>query len=530
MRRWNGWGDEHTRAQLPASAQEILKGLIGEGTPQENCPFEQVLNQVPASRLPDHKLISKDPGERLRHARGQSLPDWIALRSGMVPVFPDAVAFPAGTDDLRTVLAFALEHEARVIPYGGGTSVAGHINPTPGDSPVLTVSLARMNSLLRLQEENLLATFGAGVAGPDLEAALRAHGYTLGHYPQSFEYSTLGGWVVTRSAGQQSLGFGRIEDMFAGGLMLSPAGDLVLPPLPASSAGPDLRQMVLGSEGRMGILAEVTVRIRKLPDCEQFHALFFPDWDQAKAAVRELSQSRYPLSMMRLSNATETTTNLALAGKEKTVGYLKRFLALRGVHDQGCMLLMGFSDTRRRVKRHRSGALALCKRYDGVHLFQPLGRAWQGNRFRAPYMRNHLWNLGYAVDTVETCVTWDRVDSAVTNLEKNLAGVLEGFGEKAYAFTHLSHFYPSGCSLYTTYMFRIAATPKETLARWQALKATASETILAHAGTISHQHGVGTDHRNYLEAEKSTLGIGAIQQMCQWFDPKGHMNPGKLVE
>ena len=289
MRRWNGWGDDTTTYPLPASVAQVISDLLGPSVAPRDARLADVVAHVPVSRLPAHPLVSTAAADRLRHARGQSFPDLIALRSGRIPVFPDGVAYPLSTTDVRALLHYAAIVGARLIPYGGGTSVVGHITPQPGAAPVLTVDMRRMNRLLDLDTENQLARFGAGVAGPDLEAQLQAHGYTLGHYPQSFEQSTLGGWVATRSRGQQSLGYGRIEQLFVGGNVEAPVGSLQLAPFPASATGPDLREMVLGSEGRLGILTEAIVRVVPIPACEDFHAVFFPDWERALIAVRRIA-------------------------------------------------------------------------------------------------------------------------------------------------------------------------------------------------------------------------------------------------
>ncbi|HEY1011288.1 MAG TPA: FAD-binding oxidoreductase, partial [Herpetosiphonaceae bacterium] len=262
MRRWNGWGDETRDYPVSAHVIDLLASLLGPAAAPGDATLEEAARQAPESRLPAHPLIKIDQLERLRHARGQSFPDLVALRSGQIGRFPDGVAYPQSAADVRALLDYARETDAKLIPYGGGTSVAGHVNPQPGAAPVLTVDMGRMSRLSLLDERDRLATFGAGVAGPDLEAQLRVHGYTLGHFPQSFELSTLGGWIATRSSGQQSLGFGRIEQLFAGGRVEAPAGTLELPCFPASAAGPDLREMVMGSEGRMGFITEATVRVR----------------------------------------------------------------------------------------------------------------------------------------------------------------------------------------------------------------------------------------------------------------------------
>lgn len=529
MRRWNGWGDDTITYPLHAAPRQFLAELVGPGTPPRDATLEEVVATVPPTRLPPHELISDDPVERVRHARGQSLPDWIALRSGRIPAFPDGVAWPITDMEVRDLLRYAREAEIQVIPYGGGTSVVGHVNPLPGDAPVLTMDLGRLNRLRRFDEISHLATFGAGITGPDLEAQLRARGCTLGHFPQSFELSTLGGWVVTRSSGQQSLGYGRIEGLFAGGRLESPVGKLELPSFPASAAGPDLREVILGSEGRLGILTEATVRVAPLPEMEAFHAVFFPDFECGRESVRETMQARLPLSMLRLSTAVETQTTLALAGHERLISALERLLTLRGVGDGKCMLLLGFTGRDALVKMARREALEIAGRHQGVHVGRTFGKEWHKSRFRTPYLRNTLWELGYAIDTLETATDWASIPAMVDAIESALRSGLEESGERVHVFTHLSHLYPYGCSIYTTYLYRLATDPDETLQRWQILKAAASQAIVAQGGTISHQHGVGTDHLPYLAAEKGELGMAAIRDLCRCFDPEGTMNPGKLV-
>jgi alkyldihydroxyacetonephosphate synthase len=390
------------------------------------------------------------------------------------------------------------------------------------------MDLGRLNRLRHFDETSQLATFGAGIMGPDLEAQLRARGCTLGHFPQSFELSTLGGWIVTRSSGQQSLSYGRIEKLFAGGCVESPSGMLRLPPFPASAAGPDLRELILGSEGRAGVLTEATVRVSPLPEMEAFHAVFFPDFSRGCMAVRRIMQARLPLSMLRLSTAIETQTTLALAGRERLIGTLERLLSLRSVSDEKCMLLLGFAGHEAMAKAARREALGIAATQKGVHVGRAFGSEWHKSRFRTPYLRNTLWELGYAIDTLETATDWIQVPVLVQAVEDALRPGLDEVGERVHVFSHLSHLYPYGSSIYTTYLFRIAPDPAETLRRWRVLKQAASQAIVAHGATISHQHGVGTDHLSYLLAEKGPLGVAAIRDLCQRFDPDGIMNPGKL--
>ncbi|HEX9045240.1 MAG TPA: FAD-binding oxidoreductase [Candidatus Limnocylindrales bacterium] len=531
MRRWNGWGDEAVVDRLAPGAADMLADLVGPADPARpgDVRLEDAVAAVPASRLAASALVSTDAQDRLRHARGQSLPDWIALRTGRIGAFPDGVARPASGEDVRDLLARAAAAGATVIPYGGGTSVVGGVDPRGSDAPILAIDLERLSDLESYDEVSGLATFGAGTTGPSVEASLGPLGRRLGHYPQSWEYSTVGGWVATRSSGQQSLGYGRIEALFAGGTLEAPAGTLDLPPHPASAAGPDLRQVVLGSEGRLGIVTRAVLRTAPLPDVERTQAYFLPDLERGLAVVRELADARLPLAMIRLSTRAETMTTLALAGHPRQVALLARYLRLRGLGPERCLLLVGAAGRRAVAVPALRAATSIVRQHRGILAPGGLGERWMRDRFRTAYLRNALWEAGYAVDTLETAADWSRVPGLLGDLAPILRNALADVDERAHAFTHLSHVYPSGSSLYTTYLFRLAADPDETLRRWTVLKAAASRAIVAHGGTISHQHGVGIDHAAYLPAEKGSLGMAALADLAHRFDPAGVMNPAVLL-
>lgn len=529
MRRWNGWGEEGRTYPLPPSAAQYLHLLVQPGSSGADATFDQALAAIPASRLPPHPLVTTDRAERLRHARGQSLPDWIALRSGRIGAFPDGVAYPSSDEEVRALLAYAKQVGAHLIPYGAGTSVVGGINPRLGDSPTITLDLARLNQLIDLDETSRLATFGAGVCGPDLENYLRARGFTLGHFPQSFEGSTLGGWIATRSSGQQSYYYGRIEDLFAGGHIETPLGPLDLPPLPASAAGPDLRHLVLGSEGRLGVITRATVRVRPLPRRETFLAAFFPDWQSGAAAVRCTVQGGLRLSMMRLSDPQETETTLALAGRERLVAWANRGLRLLGFGASRCLLIYGVTgDDRPTAAAHRQ-ARAVFRRYGGLYVGPMIGHQWRKTRFTTPYLRNTLWDLGYALDTLESALPWSALLPAAEAVRSSLRLALDQAGRPGLVFAHISHVYGDGAGFYVTFLFPRSSEPDETLTLWQQLKAAASQAIVDHRGTISHQHGVGVDHAPYLSAEKGAVGMEMLEAVRRRLDPEGLLNPGKLL-
>ncbi len=531
VRRWNGWIDDGAAVpELSASAVRLLEAELGPGIPPSDALLGDVLAALPASRVADEAGWSTEPEGRLRHSRGQSLPDWIALRTGRVDRVVDAVARPVDRASVRAVLARARERGAAVIPVGGATSVVGGVTPDPADDrPTIALSTAVLAGLRAIDERSGLATFGAGTLGPALEAALEPHALTLGHFPQSWERSTVGGWVAARSAGHESIGYGRIENLFAGGVIEAPAGTIELPPFPASAAGPDLRELVLGSEGRLGVLTDVVVRAVPKPAIQATPSWFLPDWPRALEVAREIGRARLPLSMVRLSTPLETATVLALAGDSARLDLLRRYLRLRRIGPEPCLLIVLASGIERLVEPVVREVGSIVRRHGGTGVGVSLGRQWLRSRFRAPDLRDALWARGYAVDTLETATSWSRLPDLASAVGRALRHGLEADGERVHAFSHLSHVYPSGSSLYATYAFRLAPDPDETLDRWRRLKTAASEAIVAGGGTISHQHGVGRDHRLWLAAEKGDLGVAVLEDVARRLDPDRLMNPGVLL-
>jgi alkyldihydroxyacetonephosphate synthase len=537
MRRWNGWGDDSIQEHVPFQAMTLLRELVGPSNKPTDATLDEVVAAVAPSRLvarpgqgaAANAGLDLDALGRVRHARGQSLPDWIALRSGRLGAAPDAVAHPADAGAITALLATASTHGWTLVPYGGGSSVVGGVTVRTSERPVVTVDLAGLAGLRHVDQTSGLATLGAGTLGPAIESALEPHGLTLGHYPQSFEGSTVGGWVATRSVGQQARGFGRIDELFAGGHLETPRGPLDLPPYPASAAGPDLRQVVLGSEGRLGILTEVTVRASRRPVLQRFSAYVVPDWDRALELARRLGQSGLPLSMARISTPLETATTFALAGDRRGSGLLRRYLGWRGQGPERCLVIVGLGGHPDVVGATARAVDDLVRGAHGVAA-PGVGPAWRRSRFTAPYLRNALWDEGYAIDTLETATDWTTLPALANELARSLRHGLEKDGERVHAFSHLSHPYATGSSLYTSYVFRLAADPDETMARWRALKSAASGVIVRHGATISHQHGVGTDHAAYLAAEKGPLGMRAIEAIVRELDPVGVMHPGVLLQ
>ena len=534
--RWNGWGNVSINKTVSPHGAKLIKSHIGKTKKLSSVSLQQVLKTVPKSRLPaaltDLNIVSTDKEVRLRHARGQSFPDWIAMHGGDFEVFPDGVAFPESTADVETLLTLANEHDLIVIPFGGGTSVVGHINPQKGSRPVLTIAMSKMDQLLDLDTESQIATFGAGTQGPAVEAQLDAQGYRLGHYPQSWELSTLGGWIAARSSGQQSLGYGRIEQMFAGGTLVTPQGVLNIADVPASSAGPDLREMMMGTEGRAGIFTTVKMRVQPQPEEELFKVAFLPNWEAGKEVLRQAVQKNVRLSMLRLSNAVETDAHLHLGTSPSQFLAISTYLKARGLSSDKVMLTYGVSGDKAQNKLALTQFNKLLKQHGSVtgKITDIMGNVWAHGRFKFPYLRGTLWDKGIMVDTFETATNWNNIDAQMQQMQEAVQNALADENEAVMAFTHISHVYKQGASLYTTYFFRAAKDHATTLQRWQKIKHAASVSLANGKATISHQHGVGRDHAPYLAAEKGRLGMQVTHDMLKSLDPEQRMNPGVLLE
>lgn len=522
QRRLVGWGFEDVRFEPPAAMLRWLSDRLGEGEPFPRFERQRVELPEPVE-LPDLGLpLSTEDDDRLRHARGQSLPDLLRLRSASLRHFPDAIVRPGDDDELETLLRRAAEAEIRIIPWGGGTSVTGGVNRVPNGRPAVTVDLAGLSGLEHLDEASGLATLGAGTLGPDLEAALGERGFTLGHFPQSFELSTLGGWIVTHSSGQESMGHGRIADLVAGLDLVAPAGRLHVPALPASAAGPDLRQWITGSEGRFGILSRATVRVRRRSETMRVEAALVPTWAEGVEAARQLSRARVPLCLLRLSDEPETAVALTVGLARSAVEPLVRtYLKLRGV-SEGCLLLLGAKGSLEEVDQAFDQARSVLRGLEVAWLGAGPGRNWQHDRFRHPYLRDGLLDHGYATDTFETAAPWSAVSRLYPRVKEALAELP--------VLCHLSHPYEDGVSLYFTFFFRCPTDADEAIETWAGWKRRAQEAIAEEGAATSHHHGVGSMHAPWAPREWGETGTRMLDAVARELDPAGVMNPHVLLD
>ncbi len=530
-RRLGGWGFEDENFEPSPQLIQWLNTHVGPPGPalgDTNLPIPGTRPR-PLPSLPGE--VCSEDRDRLFHARGQGLIDIIRVRSGTVPALPDAVVRPSNADEVIGIFAVCGDAGIRIVPWGGGTSVTGGVNTPSGDQPVISVDLERMSGLIDFDPISGLAVFGPGTTGPRVETALAEHGFTLGHYPQSWELATVGGWAATRSSGQESLGYGRIEDMVAGMEVVAPAGRWRLPALPGSAAGPDLRHLVMGSEGRLGIITEATLRTRQKPEQTVVHAYLAPDLETGLDGIKALMWSGLPLSMLRLSDPPETEVAMAIGlGTSRFASLAQAYLRLRGIRDQACLILVGAAGSKIEVAEALEGARSILRSHRAVSLGRGPGRHWQRDRFRHPYLREALMDRGWATDTLETAVPWSRAAHCRTEVRRALETALGIEGERTAVLCHVSHPYIDGTSLYFTFFFRNASDPEATIERWARLKRAASEALVRSSATISHHHGVGIWHAPWLKYEAGTLGLDVLGDAARRLDPDGLLNPHVLLD
>jgi alkyldihydroxyacetonephosphate synthase len=538
--RWWGWGEDGHDAPLPAGAQRMLAAELG-ALPSRREPVALDAVALPESALPTaarervaevvgSEHVRDDRLTRVLHAAGRGYHDLVRLRAGDAPDAPDAVAFPGSADEVAALLRVCAEEQIAVVPFGGGTSVVGGVAALRGRcGAVLTVDLGRLDKLVAVDPVSLTATFEAGMKGPALEAALAEHAMTLGHFPQSFEFSTVGGWVATRSSGQASSGYGRIDALVVAVRAVTPSGEIETRALPASAAGPSLRELLVGSEGTLGILVEVTLRIRPRPSVRRYEAFSIGSTAAGVDAFRELSQAGIAPDVARLSDESETRVSLTLSGGDgAATRALRSYLRARG-HGDGCLVIAGWEGTAEaEVRRRRAAGARVLRAHGAIALGTRIGAAWEHGRFHAPYLRDELLAHGVLVETLETATTWSRVMALHDAVGVALEGALRACGTPPLVMCHVSHVYRTGASLYYTFVARQQEGAE--LEQWHAAKAAASDAILAGGGTITHHHGVGRDHAPWLPQEVGPLGVELLRAAKATLDPAGIMNPGKLID
>jgi alkyldihydroxyacetonephosphate synthase len=549
--KWWGWGDEQvtfTHADKPDLAPFVREkiGIDIDGPSDPVIDFDAltidapVLNEAFADALANvlrADQITSEPMERVVHTYGKSLRDLLRVRRGDLGRLPDVIVYPEAEDDVIAIMSTALAHDVVVIPFGGGTNISESLEPPRGESrTVLSVDMRKMDAVIEIDDVARLARVQAGVLGPRLEEQLNANGWTFGHFPDSFTYSTLGGWIATRSSGMQSDKYGDIADITTALRAVTPAGVLVTRAVPSKSTGPDVNQMLLGSEGRLGIITAATVRVHRTPEVRKILGYLFPDWYDAISAMAEIAESDASPSVTRVADPHETQFSFAtkkpggLVDKYSSVA-LKEFLG-RIKHydmDRACLGFIGYEGTEKHVKLQRKLVGEIVSRHNGICIGSGPGALYDQKKFDTPYIRDHLLAYGALADVSETSAPW-------SVLPKLYDGVIEA-AEKAFAelevagwiMCHLSHSYHSGACLYFTFAFR-GSERSDALDQYATVKTAIQQAFIDEGGTLSHHHAVGLAHAPWLEQDISAAGVSMIRALFDGVDPAHQLNPGKIVD
>jgi alkyldihydroxyacetonephosphate synthase len=548
--KWWGWGPEgveFTHADKPDLAPFIEKVLgLKVGAPTAPPPrFEEL--EVPESRLPDGlrealeravtpAFVSVDPEDRVVHGRGKSVRDLILQRRGDLGRVVDAVLRPVDEAQVAEILRAALSFDAVVIPFGGGSSISGSLEPDPGETrPILSVDLARLDRVVEIDHASRLARVQAGVKGPALEEQLGAAGYTMGHLPDSFPHSTLGGWIATRSSGMQSDRYGDVADLTKGLRVVTPSGTLVVRPLPATSTGPSVREMVLGSEGRLGIITEATVQVHRLPEQRTILGYLFPTFAEGLAAMRDLAAHGCPVSVTRVSDANETQFSFALRQNPTALDRvqswaLRQYLRRRRGFDVRamCLSFIGYEGSPRQVAARRRTVGRIVKAHGGLCIGSGPGALYDRKKFDTPYIRDFLLDRGGVGDVSETAMPWSRMTAVYDAVSAAAADAFDRLGVRGYFMCHLSHSYHAGACLYFTFAF-VPSPGADMTTQYDVVKSAVQQSFVDQGATLSHHHAVGTEHSRWLEQDISVPGVAMLEALFDGTDPGRHLNPGKIV-
>ena len=548
--KWWGWGEEGVsfRHDDKPSFAAFMKTAIDIDVTKEPAAVADLGSlPVPSSlAAPDLRTslqavvgtdnLKDDPLDRVVHSYGKGLRDLVRVRRGDMGRVPDLVIYPGSEDEVAGVVKTALSADAVVIPFGGGTNISGSLEAPRNESrPVISVDMSRMSSVLEIDEVSRIARIQAGALGPDIERQLNAKGWTLGHFPDSFKHSTLGGWIATRSSGMQSDKYGDIADLTRAVRVVTPAGILATRPVPASSTGPSVKEMILGSEGRLGIITEATVHVHRLPQKRQIYGYLFPDWSRGLQAKTAIAESDAAPSVTRVSDANETRFYFAtkraegLAGRTKSVLsklYLQRVKRF-DVHRM-CLSFVGYEGSEEHVNIQKRLVDEIVARHGGMCMGTGPGELYDQKKFDAPYIRDFLLDRGALADVSETAAPWSQLESLSNGVISRAGKAFEQIAVKGYIMCHLAHSYHSGACLYFTFAFRPSDETRP-LQQYDVVKRAIQQGFIDLGGTLSHHHAVGLEHAAWLGQDISPVGVTMIRSLLDGVDPHHNFNPRKIV-
>jgi alkyldihydroxyacetonephosphate synthase len=548
--KWWGWGDGEiafTHEDKPALAP-FLERAIGLDVRRETAPhvaFEDLHIPEPSlspglradlEEAVGSAHVSTDPFDRVVHARGKSLRDLVRHRSGDIGRLPDVVVHPAGEDEVAAIVRVAIDADAVVIPFGGGTNISGSLEaPESETRAVISVDLGRMDQVLAIDDESRLARVQPGVFGPHLERQLNARGWTVGHFPDSFTHSTLGGWIATRSSGMQSDKYGDVADLTRAVRVATPAGVLATRPVPHASTGPSVREMVLGSEGRLGVITEATVHVHRVPEQRTILGYLFPDWASALAAMHDIAAGEASPSVTRVSDANETQFSFATRKDPSSLDRIKSkalttYLRRRRNFDLDamCLSFIGYEGTKAHVARQRKLVGRVVGDHGGLSVGSGPGTLYDQKKFDTPYIRDFLLERGALADVSETAAPWSVLPGLYDNVIAGAQRAYDDLGVRGYTMCHLSHSYHAGACLYFTFGF-VPSGDRDPLEQYDMVKSAMQQAFVDSGATLSHHHAVGTEHARWLEQDISAPGVAMLRALFDGLDPGANLNPGKIV-
>lgn len=553
--KWWGWGlDDITfrwdnKPAFPGFANSKIGMDLEKLTP---APEPQLSDyDVPASRLgaEDRAALAGIVGEenlldddeyRVVHSFGRSVIDLFRARTGDFARIVDAVIYPKSDDEVQQILAYIVDHDLVAIPYGGGSSISGSVTPNVDEQrPIITINLGRMREVISIDDTSGLARVEAGVYGPDLEEQLNELGWTMGHFPDSFTYSTLGGWAATRSTGMQSDRYGDIEDIVRGLRVVRPDGIVETKPIPGRDSGSSIHEMILGSEGRLGIITECTVRVHRMAENRVVIAYMFPDWESGIRGMHAIARSEVHPVFTRLSDGPETAFSLSMLKEPKDKkGEITRkvqdtlfaYLRKKGwdTENEMCMSYVCFEGSKAQISREQAAVKKIVKKAGGITLGAGPGAIYDQKKFDTPYLRDFLLGLNVFGDVSDTGTTWARINEMHSKVYDTFYAKLDELGIPGFFFCHMSHSYHQGACLYFTFAVPYANN-EVMLEQYTAIKHAVQSEFQKHAGTLSHHHAVGTEHQPWIEEEAGPLGVKMMRDLYETQDPGKNLNPGKIV-
>ena len=548
--KWWGWGDEHKEFDasdkpflmpfitrelgLSEADEEVVKPVSIEEVKLPAQSVNQGFLDAARSALREDQVKTSDK-ERLVHSYGKSFRDLWRVRRGILDSSPDCVIYPESEDDVCALMKEAKEHDVVLIPFGGGSNIAGCLeNRETNSRMVVSLDMKRMDRVLDVDKESCVARIQAGSSGPIMEEQLEELGFTLGHFPDSFEFSTVGGWVATRAAGMQSAKYGKIEDMVLSVRMVTPSGVLVTRTVPKSSNGIDVNQICIGSEGILGVITEISLQVHRLPEKKEFYGYLFPDFESGVKAMRQCVDEDCMPTIARLNDPGKTALSFAFKSpqplhKELMGKVVKKYLAVvRGFDmDKVCLMIMAVEGDNRTFRRLRSGVHAIYRKHGAFKLGISPGRAFQESKYDFPYLRDFAMDRGVVCDVSETSTVWSNLLPLYHSTIESITTAIEGTGVAPFAGCHISHCYHTGTSLYFT--FACMENESGGLGQYLLIKKAAEDAFLRGGATLSHHHAVGFEHAPWLEEDISETGVLAVRSVKEGLDPGGVMNPGKIL-